>query len=136
MNARNTDMFFNENNGETTFITLTDENGNEFDTEMIAAIKIEELQKEYIAVLPTEPNADFDEGEAIILIYSEDEDGDPVFESIEDEEEFQLAGEAFQQFFEDNSDDDEDEDDEDNQDNYLDDIGELFPGISIQKENE
>lgn len=134
MNARNTDMFFNENNRETAFITLTDEDGNEFDTEMIAAIEIEELQKEYVAVLPTEPNADFDEGEAILLIYSEDEEGDPVFEAIENEEEFQLVGEAFQQFFDDNSDDDEDDDD--NPDNYLDDIGELFPGISIQKDNE
>lgn len=128
MNAKNTDLFFNEDNEETALLTLTDEEGNDFDTELIAAIEIEELEKEYVAALPVEPNKDFEEGEALLLIYSEDENGDPIFAPIEDPEEFEIVSQAFQQFFE------EDDIEEDTEENYLDDISDLFPGVSFKQD--
>ncbi len=131
MNAKNYDLFFNEDAEETAYITLTTEDGISFDTEIVAAIEIEELEKEYVAALPTEPNQDFEEGEVLLLIYSEDADGNPEFTPVEDEEELELVGAAFEQFFE--EDDDEDEE-EISEDDYLNDISDLFPGISIKKD--
>lgn len=128
MNAKNYDLFFNEDADETTLITLTDEDGNSFDTEIIAAIEIEELEKEYVAALPTEPNKDFEEGEVLLLIYTEDANGDPDFAPVEDEEEFEIVSAAFEQFFE------EEEDEEYSEDDYLDDISDMFPGVSFKKE--
>ncbi len=128
MNAKNYDLFFNEDAEETAYITLTTEDGQSFDTEIIAAIEIEELEKEYVAALPTEANDEFEEGEVLLLIYSEDANGDPVFAPVEDDEEIEIVSSAFEQFFAEEADEDEDED------NYLDDISDLFPGVSIKKD--
>lgn len=130
MNAKNYDLFFNEDAEETAYITLTTEDGESFDTEIIAAIEIEELEKEYVAALPTEANDEFEEGEVLLLIYSEDANGDPVFAPVEDDEEIEIVSSAFEQFFAEEADEDEDENDE----NYLDDISDLFPGVSIKKD--
>lgn len=130
MNTRNFDLFFNEDADQTALVTLTDEDDNSFDTEIIAAIEIEELGKEYVAALPTEPNKDFEEEEVLLLIYSEDENGDPEFTPIEDSEEFEIVSSAFEQFFE----EDDDEEDEYSDEDYLDDISDLFPGVSFQKD--
>lgn len=129
MNSKNYNLFFNEDSEETAYITLTLEDGESIDTEIIAAIEIEEYDKEYIAALPTEPNDEFEEGEALLLIYSEDANGEPEFSPIEDEEEFQIVSAAFEQFLNDEDGDYEEDD------NYLDDISDLFPGISIRSED-
>ena len=97
-------------------------------TEIIAAIEIEELQKEYVAALPVEANEEFEEGEVLLLIYSEDANGDPEFAPVEDDEEFEMVSSAFEQFFEEDEEEMTDE-------NYLDDISDLFPGVSIKKDN-
>lgn len=131
MNAKNYDLFFNEDAEETVYVTLTTEDGLSFDTEIVAAIEIEELEKEYVAALPTEPNSEFEEGEVLLLIYSEDADGNPEFTPVEDEEELELVGAAFEQFFEEEDDEDEEEI---NEDDYLNDISDLFPGVSIKKD--
>ena len=131
MNAKNYDLFFNEDVEETIYITWTTEDGTSFDTMIIATIEIEELEKEYVAALPTEPNQEFEEGQVLLLIYSEDADGNPEFAPIEDDEELELVGAAFEQFL--NEEDDEDEEEIDDE-NYLDDISDLFPGISIKKD--
>lgn len=131
MNAKNYDLFFNENSSEVATITLSDEDGNSIDTEIVATLEIEDFDKEYVVALPTEPNALFEEGEVILLIYSEDADGNPEFTPIEDEEEFELVSDALEQLLEDE--DDEDEEDDITDENYLDDIPELFPGVSIKQ---
>lgn len=132
MNTKNYNLFFNEDAKETAYITLTTEDGESIDTEIIAAIEIEELEKEYVAALPVEANEEFEEGEVLLLIYSEDANGDPVFAPVEDDEEFEMVSSAFEQFFEE---DDEDDDEEMTDENYLDDISDLFPGVSIKKED-
>lgn len=128
MNARNHDLLFNDDNDMTAVITLTDEDGNDMDTEVLASIEIEELGKEFVAVLPQEIPEGTEEAEALILEYSEDADGNPVFSPIEDEDEFEIVSIAFNQLFSDAADEEEEESD------FLDDIGDIIPGVSIQKD--
>lgn len=130
MNDRNRELLFDDESDMKAVITLTDEDGKDIDTEVIAAMEVEELGKEYIAVLPQETPVGEDEIEAMILSYSEDENGDPVFAPIEDEEEFEIVSEAFNQFFEQAA----EEDDEEEEAGYLDDIGDIIPGVTIGKE--
>ncbi len=132
MNDRNRDLFFNEDNEAAVAITLTDEDGNDVEAQILAVIEIEELGKEYAAVLPLDIQEDeSDEMEALIFVYSEDEEGNPVFESLEDAEEHEIVASVFNQFFSEAIDEEEEEDSEDS---YLDDIGDIIPGVSIQRD--
>ncbi len=131
MNAKNYNMFFSEENDEEVLITLTDEDGNSIDTEIVATIEVEEFDKEYVAALPIEANSLFEEGEVILLIYTEDENGNPEFAPIEDDEEFEIVSAALEQAIEE---EDYDDEEEISDENYLDDISDLFPGISIKNE--
>ena len=129
MNDRNRDLFFNDDNEATVAITLTDEDGNDVEAQILAVIEIEELGKEYAAVLPLDIQEDeADEMEALIFVYSEDEDGNPVFESLDDAEEYEIVSSVFNQFFSEAIDE---EDEEDSEDSYLDDIGDIILGVSI-----
>jgi uncharacterized protein YrzB (UPF0473 family) len=128
MNDKNRELLLNDDSDMTAVITLTDEDGNDVDTEVIASIEVEELGKEFIAVLPQQTPEGVEELEAMILEYSEDENGDPVFSPIEDDEEFELVSSAFNQFFAGEIDEEEEEG------GFLDDIGEILPGVSIQKD--
>ena len=76
-----------------------DENGNEIDAEIMAALEVEETGKEYMAVMPSAPIRGFEQGEAILLAYDEDENGDPLFEAVSDPEEFEIATNAFEELF-------------------------------------
>ena len=114
-----------------------DEDGNDMDMEAVAALEIHELGKEYIAVVPTEPNDEFEDGEVLLLIYSEDADGNPVFESLDDPEEFEIASAAFEELIAEMAQEDDDDDDEEDDGNigYLDDISDIIPGVSIDLDN-
>ena len=79
MNNRNKDLFFEHENDETAIVTLTDTEGNAFDVQVMASMEIEDEEKEYIAVLPVVGTEQFPEDQLIILIYSEDEDGNPQY---------------------------------------------------------
>ena len=50
--------------------------------------------KEYIALLPMEGEA-AEDGEVYLYRYSEDEDGQPNLENIEDDEEFEIVSDPF-----------------------------------------
>ncbi len=129
MNDKNRALLFDENEEDGIELTLTDENGNDYTAEVIASIEIEELGKEFVAVLPTQPVDDLDENEALILEYSEDWKGNPEFSPVEDEEMFDIAMQAFNQFFEDDM--EIDEDFPEDEDEYLE--GEIIPGVNIKK---
>lgn len=128
MNDRNRDLFFNDDSDYSVSITITDEDGNEEEAELIASIEIEELDKEFVAVLPQSQN-DNEEMEAMILEYSEDENGEPVFSAVEDDEIMGLAADAFNQFFAQAAEEYDEESDD-----YLNDIGDILPGVSIKKD--
>lgn len=132
MNEKNKKLIFESDDDEmVAVVTLTDTEGNEFDAEIIAALEIEEMGREFIAVVPEEGAPDFEENEAMVLEYFEDEDGEPQFAAIEDEELFETVTEAFDKFFNEAA----DELDDDNSSlGYLGDIGNIIPGVSIKED--
>ena len=132
MNEKNKKLIFESDDDEmVAVVTLTDTEGNEFDAEIIAALEIEEMGREFIAVVPEEGAPDFEENEAMVLEYFEDEDGEPQFAAIEDEELFETVTEAFDKFF-----NEADYELEDNNSSlgYLGDIGNIIPGVSIKED--
>ena len=101
MNEKNTNIFFNENNDEAVIITLNDEEGNEVDTVVMAVFQLEEQYQDYefAVLMPLEQDEEEIEngqGQVMIFRYFEDEDGNPNFEPIEDDDIAQAAVEAFQ----------------------------------------
>lgn len=126
MNTKNKNLFFNESDDETVIVTIAPETSEEFDVEIIASLEIEELEKEYVAVLPINPNEDLPEDELILFRYSEDEDGNPEFEGITDDEELQSVASAFEQYF------DKATNELYNDKEYLNDIGSYVPGVRIK----
>lgn len=67
--------------------------------------------KEYIALLPL-GGIEEQNGEVYIYRYNEDKNGEPFLENIEDDEEYEIAADAFDEFL-DNEELDEILDDED-----------------------
>lgn len=126
MNTKNKNLFFNESDDETVIVTIAPETSEEFDVEIIAALEIEELEKEYVAVLPVNPDEDIPEDELILFRYSEDEEGNPEFEGITDDEELQSVASAFEQYF------DKATNELYNDKEYLNDIGSYVPGVRIK----
>lgn len=74
-------------------ITLTLEDDSEMDCAVLGIFPVGD--KEYIALLPEESGED---GEVIIYRYTELENDEIQLDNIEDDEEFELVGEAFDEF--------------------------------------
>lgn len=73
-------------------ITLTLEDDTVVDCEVVGIFEANE--REYIALLPTE-GEDADSGQVYLYRYSETEDEQPILENIENEEELEIASDAF-----------------------------------------
>ena len=73
-------------------VTLTLDDGTE--VECIVLTIFEAGNRDYIALLPTE-GADSEEGEVYLYRYTESEDGDPTLENIEDDDEYEIVADAF-----------------------------------------
>ena len=58
MNDKNQKLLFSDSDEETVVITLTDEDGQDIDAEIMAALEIEEFGKEYVAVMPQQATED------------------------------------------------------------------------------
>ena len=54
--------------------------------------------KEYIALLPLDEDGDNEEGDVFIYRYVETEDGEPTLENIEDDDEYEAAADAFDEW--------------------------------------
>lgn len=74
-------------------ITLTDEEGNDVEFEVITKLEIEET--EYFIVSPV----DDDNEDAIALKVIKGEDGEEYFATVEDEEEFNMVNDAFETLY-------------------------------------
>ena len=70
--------------------TLTDEEGNESDFEFIGRIELD--NNTYVALIPVEGT----EEEYVILKVETDENGEEMLITIEDDEEFDKAADAFE----------------------------------------
>ncbi len=80
--------------------TLTDDDGNEFEVELLASFEFE--GKLYRAITPYEPDAADKKDTAIeydILQLVKDEDGSDILTSIEDDEEFDRVADYFDDAF-------------------------------------
>lgn len=77
---------------EPDLITLTDEEGNETQFEIIASYEMDGLA--YLALVPTENN---DEGEYVILRVEADpeNEGEEILVTIDDDEEFDKIADIF-----------------------------------------
>ncbi len=81
---------------ETEIFTLTDEEGNESEFELIGKLVINDEQ--YVALLP-EDGEDDKEVEYVILKLSKDENGEELLVTIDDDEEFDAVADAFEDEF-------------------------------------
>ena len=86
--------FENENDGEFT-VTLSLDNGEELECAVITIF--EAGDNEYIALLPLE-GEEADEGEVFLYRYSETDNGEPVLDNIESDEEYDIVSDAFDEF--------------------------------------
>lgn len=73
-------------------VTLTLDDGKELECVVLTIFPAGD--KEYIALLPMEED-DSEEGEVYLYRYSEDEDGQPNLENIEDDDEYEIVADAF-----------------------------------------
>ena len=71
-------------------ITLTDEDGNEKEFEVIASLELDGTV--YYALMPV---ADNDNGDCVILKLEEDENGEEILSTIDDDDEYDRVADAF-----------------------------------------
>lgn len=140
MNQKNTELFFGDE--QDVVITLEVEDGTEIKVTPLASFEIDELGAEYIIAAELAQDEESMTGEVQILKYEEDEDGEASMATIEDEDEYELAAQACRQIIKSGAiegfdvEDDDDEDSEEYNEDYLSDIGNIFPGLSIDKGDE
>ena len=75
------------------FVTIIDDEGNEFELEVIESMDYN--GHSYMAFLPADMSEDDPDYGLVLLRVVEDENGDEVFESIDDEDELQDVYERF-----------------------------------------
>ena len=75
------------------FVTIIDDEGNEFELEVIESMDYN--GRTYMAFLPADMSEDDPDYGFVLLRVVEDENGDEVFESIDDEDELQDVYERF-----------------------------------------
>ena len=82
----------NLNEEEEMTVTLTLDDDTEVECVVLTIFTAGE--RDYIALLPME-GEDSEEGEVYLYRYSETEDGTPVLDNIEDDDEYEIVADAF-----------------------------------------
>lgn len=80
-------------------VTLTLDDGSELECVVLTIFTAGE--RDYIALLPMEGQKEEEEGEVYLYRYSEGEDGQPNLENIEDDEEYEIVADAFDEMLDD-----------------------------------
>lgn len=83
-------------NEEEVTVTLTLDNDEELECAVLTIYSVGE--QEYIALLPLDDNGDNEEGDVFIYRYEETEDGEPTLDNIEDDDEYEAAADAFDEW--------------------------------------
>ena len=97
MTAEKGDKFMNEN--ESLTVTLTLENDTELECAVLAIFEAEGT--DYIALLPMDEDGESDDGQVYLYRFIDNgEDEEPGLENIEDDDEFERASEAFNDWME------------------------------------
>lgn len=76
-------------------VTLTMDNGDVVECAVLTIFPTGD--KEYIALLPLNEDGENEEGEVFLYRFSE-ENGNPMLENIEDDDEYEAAADAFDEF--------------------------------------
>ena len=88
----------NEQEFQSEFYTLTDEDGNETEFEVIGSAEINGI--EYFAMVPSDSAAGSDGMiEYVLLKKEKDESGEEMFVTIDDDEEFDRVADYFDDMF-------------------------------------
>ena len=84
--------------GEALYITLTDENGQELEFEVIGEAVLDDVT--YYAMVPAEGGSE-EEGliEYVLLKKEQDENGEDLFITLDDEDEFEKVANYFDELF-------------------------------------
>lgn len=77
-------------------ITLTLDDDSEIVCHIITVFPVKD--KEYIALLPMNPDGSNSDGEVYLYQFSVTDQGDPMLDNIEDEDEYALAAKAFEYY--------------------------------------
>ena len=77
--------------------TLVDEDGVETDFEFLGSIELD--GNTYVAFSPLDQAEDSDEEEYVVFKVSSDEEGNEVYDNIEDDDEFDRVSDAFEDAF-------------------------------------
>lgn len=85
-------------NDEQTTVTLTLEDDTEVECMVLTIFPAGD--QEYIALLPMD-SVDEDEGEVYLYRYEEDADGNPNLTNIEDDDEYEIVADAFDELLDD-----------------------------------
>ena len=88
----------NLNEEEEMTVTLTLDDDTEVECVILTIFTAGE--RDYIALLPME-GEDSEEGEVYLYRYSETEDGTPVLDNIEDDDEYEIVADAFDEMLDD-----------------------------------
>ena len=88
----------NLNEEEELTVTLTLDDDTEVECVVLTIFTAGE--RDYIALLPME-GEDSEEGEVYLYRYSETEDGTPVLDNIEDDDEYEIVADAFDEMLDD-----------------------------------
>lgn len=88
----------NSNEEEEMTVTLTLDDDTEVECVVLTIFTAGE--RDYIALLPME-GEDSEEGEVYLYRYSETEDGTPVLDNIEDDDEYEIVADAFDEMLDD-----------------------------------
>ena len=76
------------------FVTLDLDDGSSVECQILTIFEAE--GRDYIALLPLDENGDDNEdGEVFIYRYSEDAEGNPSLENIEDDDEYEVVSDRF-----------------------------------------
>lgn len=79
-------------------VTLTLDDGSEVECVVLTIFEVGD--RDYIALLPTE-GAEAEDGEVYLYRYEEDEDGNPSLDNIEDDDEYEVVADAFDELLDD-----------------------------------
>ncbi len=75
-------------------VTLSLDDGSTAECEILTIFDV--ADRNYIALLPLDENAEpNEEGEVFLYRYSEDEEGNPSLENIEDDDEYEAVADRF-----------------------------------------
>ena len=77
-------------------VTLTLDNDEVMECAVLTIYSVDD--KEYIALLPLDEEGDNEEGDVFIYRYVETADGEPTLENIEDDDEYEAAADAFDEW--------------------------------------